>query len=59
MESCSKCALYNERYDEFQKNHVDTEIRENPDLHFCCIYDESIPTDIVKDKEACDHMIKK
>ena len=61
VRQCSNCEFYNKQEDQFRQQFVDIlRIGEDePQQHFCPMYDSHIPTEIYYDGGKCKYYTKK
>lgn len=61
MELCKSCLNYRTEYDEMCRNWDDESIIDAPNIekHYCCMYDESIPQEIISNQAQCPYYMGK
>lgn len=61
MKQCEKCIFYDAEFDSLRQSGDDIAIegQENEEKHFCRMFDDTIPAEVVKDEKECKAFIYK
>ena len=59
MKQCKNCEFYDEKFDELEQSDVEIIGSEAKEVHFCPLFPDGIPNEIVQDERDCEYRVKR
>jgi len=59
MKQCKECEFYNEDYDKMEQSDTEPVESEQKEQHFCPLFPDGIPDEIIKDRTQCEFCVKR
>lgn len=59
MKQCKQCEFYDEAFDEMEQSDVEIKGSEQTETHYCPLFPDGIPDDIIHGKKACEYCVKR